>query len=134
MSHAHMAKVKNFWVSQDFLELFTQPGLHLLLIQKDPIFRQTAWLDIAIQQNDTMPGLCKLACAINTSGAGADNCHQMLLAHRVDPLSEFWKLLRRSIGLVDSKPRTSCLRAGEVTRAGMLLRPTGTHGRKRRRY
>ena len=86
MSDADMAKIKNFWVTQDFLELFTQAGLHLLLVHEDPVFRQTAWLNIAIQQNNTMPCLCKLASAINTSGPSADNCHQVLLAHRVKSL------------------------------------------------
>src|ERR687893_1538524 len=92
MSDAHMAKVKNFRVSQNFLELFTQARLHLLLIEKDPIFGQSAWLDIPIEQNNTMPGLCKLAGAIDTGGASADNCHQVLLAHPVGSLSEFQRL------------------------------------------
>jgi hypothetical protein len=33
-----------------------------------------------------VPRLRKLACAIDTSGASADNRHQVLLAHRVGPV------------------------------------------------
>ncbi len=49
---------------QDAIKLVHQPEAHLVFIRINPIFSQTARLDIAIEQHHLNPRLCKRLCGI----------------------------------------------------------------------
>src|SRR5262249_50607771 len=76
-----MAEIRNFRVRENALELFAQSGLHLFLIQKNPVLRQSAGLDVTVDQQHSMSRFGELARSVDAGGARADNGHEMLLRH-----------------------------------------------------
>src|SRR3990170_4698952 len=79
LAHRYMAKIEELGIGENPFKVLSEPFLHLLLVKKYPVFRQTARLDVPIEQNHDVPCLGKLTRAIDPRGTGSDDSYQMPL-------------------------------------------------------
>src|SRR5690348_6849841 len=73
VANGDVAKVVNVGKSQDLRELLAEADLHLVLGGIDSVLGEAAGLDVAIEDDDGVAGLCNFLGGKHTGGSGADD-------------------------------------------------------------
>jgi hypothetical protein len=71
----HVAKVRETGIAQDLVELTSEPALHLVLVEEDPVLGEPTWLDVAVEEEDAAAGSGESPGGEEAGRAGAHDCH-----------------------------------------------------------